>query len=314
MKSKLMHKNILLIALIFISACTPLKQWSVDNSDPDNPCLNVNYIEKSFNLITKKDYRKALSSEGMNTVWKYFEPHMLPELRINLTKVKDSSIKVGTSKVGGLPDLPDEMEWPTTSKTDELVFIAQINFQEINKYKSVAEHLPKEGLVSFFFASKKSECWRHTSQPFCFKVIYNTNSKLSRRKNDSKEERKYKTYPSCKMEFEEAYSLPLWNYKYIDQYKSEAEDCAYGAGAFMLAYMDIRNAYDEHRTKIFGYANEIQGEMRAEDEEWMLLFQLDSEKEALMQWNDSGHLFFWIKKTDLAALNFDNMEILIQGY
>lgn len=310
-----MYKCLSFIVILFICACTPSKQWPIDNSDPDDPCTEVNYIEKSFNLKTKKDYRKALYSEGMNTVWKYFEPHMLPEIRIHLTNVPDATLEVGTSKVGGLPDLPNEMEWPTTSQSDELIFLAQLNFQELNKYKPASDYLPKEGLLSFFFASNNRACRRHFSQPSCFKTIYTNDSNLSRRqRNDLKDGLKFKTYPSCQLKFEEAFSLPLWNYEYIEEYASEAEDCAYGAGYFMLAYMDIRDAYAEKRTKLFGHANEVQGEMRAEDDEWMILFQLDSERSAVMEWNDSGHIFFWIKKTDLAALNFDNMEVLIQGY
>ena len=48
--------------------------------------------------------------------------------------------------------------------------------------------------------------------------------------------------------------------------------------------------------------------------QWMLLFQMgtvESDDYELM-FGDCGHIYFWIKKSDLAAKNFDNVWLILQ--
>lgn len=309
-----MTKYLVVLTLVFVSACTSSRHWPVDYSDSASPCLEVNYVEKSFDLKSKKDYRTALYSEGMHTVWKYFEAYMRPEVRMNLSRVSDSSIKVGKTKVGGSPDLPEQMNWPTNAQSDSLSFLAQINLGEVRRFKPVVDYLPEEGILYFFYSTESKDCRYQPSPESCFRVFYANKTSALKKKETSSVKHIGNKYSSCQVGFEKAYSLPSWNYGYIKEYASEAEDCAYEAGSFMEAYMDIRGALNGDRTKMFGNADEIQGEFSSKNEDWLLLFQLSSESAARMEWNDSGLIYFWIKKTDLAQLDFSNMEIEIQGH
>ena len=47
--------------------------------------------------------------------------------------------------------------------------------------------------------------------------------------------------------------------------------------------------------------------------DWLLLFQLDSDADAHMQWASTGLLYFWITRQDLQALNFDNVWVVLQS-
>src|SRR5258708_5782564 len=71
------------------------------------------------------------------------QPHPLPE----------EVIDTGTSKIGGLPDMPGNMPWPAWNGTP-LSFVAQINLPEITRY-DFEQVLPKEGMLYFFFDTQQ---------------------------------------------------------------------------------------------------------------------------------------------------------------
>jgi uncharacterized protein YwqG len=46
--------------------------------------------------------------------------------------------------------------------------------------------------------------------------------------------------------------------------------------------------------------------------EWMLLLQVDTDDEAGWMWGDSGTLYYWIRRPDLAAGRFDRIWMIFQ--
>jgi uncharacterized protein YwqG len=51
---------------------------------------------------------------------------------------------------------------------------------------------------------------------------------------------------------------------------------------------------------------------RAVRDSWQLLLQVDSDEAAGMMWGDSGMLYFWIRKEDLAARRFERVWCVMQ--
>ena len=51
---------------------------------------------------------------------------------------------------------------------------------------------------------------------------------------------------------------------------------------------------------------------RAVRDSWQLLLQVDSDEAAGMMWGDSGMLYFWIRKKDLAARRFERVWCVMQ--
>jgi uncharacterized protein (TIGR02996 family) len=84
-----------------------------------------------------------------------------PALRMVKKPAKDAKLPVGTSKIGGRPDLPRGFAWPKgkeckaiynddTTGVERLAgFLAQVNLAEI-AHTQAAKDLPKAGLLSFF--------------------------------------------------------------------------------------------------------------------------------------------------------------------
>lgn len=67
-----------------------------------------------------------------------------------------------------------------------------------------------------------------------------------------------------------------------------------------------------------GEPHELDEELRAEIErasqDWLLLFQMGTVENGdfELMFGDVGHIYFWIKKQDLAAGNFDNVWLVLQ--
>lgn len=67
-----------------------------------------------------------------------------------------------------------------------------------------------------------------------------------------------------------------------------------------------------------GEPQEISAELRAEIEQasqdWLLLFQMGTVEhdDFELMFGDVGHIYYWIKKQDLAAGNFNNVWLILQ--
>lgn len=80
-----------------------------------------------------------------------------PAIRLDLTQAADeATMPLGGSKVGGAPDLPADVEWPTTDSGQPLPFIAQIRLADIAALDPQGD-LPHDGLLSLFYAINDAE-------------------------------------------------------------------------------------------------------------------------------------------------------------
>lgn len=61
-------------------------------------------------------------------------------------------LALGASRLGGVPDLPSGLEWPTWQQAP-MAFLAQLNLAELAPYDP-AHLLPPEGMLSFFCQSQ----------------------------------------------------------------------------------------------------------------------------------------------------------------
>jgi uncharacterized protein YwqG len=61
-----------------------------------------------------------------------------------------------------------------------------------------------------------------------------------------------------------------------------------------------------------GYKDKRAAMLEAGRSDWTLLLQIDSDDGTEMMWGDGGTLYFWIRKDDLAARNFDDVWMILQ--
>jgi uncharacterized protein YwqG len=88
-----------------------------------------------------------------------FEKIKLNSINIEFDNDNSRKLSIGTSKLGGKPDLPKNFEWyyftGESQLTDEvanrpLSFLAQINCEEAKQY-DIDSRLPKKGMLYFFY-------------------------------------------------------------------------------------------------------------------------------------------------------------------
>src|SRR5687767_967685 len=76
-----------------------------------------------------------------------------PSTRLVTELMDDSLIDIGLSKVGGRPDLPDHLYWPSFRGLP-MSFIAQIDLAEVHEW-DLNNVLPDQGVLSFFYDSSQ---------------------------------------------------------------------------------------------------------------------------------------------------------------
>ncbi|WP_237274943.1 YwqG family protein [Tenacibaculum ovolyticum] len=287
-------------------------------------------IQKSNDYpITKKDYEKTFKERGLSNKWDFFKEHLKPEIWIKLTESTEDKIKIGQSKIGGHPDLPQKLHWPKEKNGKYFLFVAQINCEDLNNNE--IQNIPNKGIIYFFFSEN------YTSNRTIFiedlsslerkeapnTISLSNSTSFNANLNDG-------VYNSCTVEFKNTYGLPSWEYEFVSKQLNESQE---------VSYSEIPR-YSNYITKLFGHSNCIQSpmeyscemisrgytwpnhivsdekiiqEMKDNQYQWKLLFQIDSEKLTKMMWGDVGRLYFWIKEKDLKAQNFDNVVAITQG-
>ncbi|PFK43949.1 hypothetical protein COI93_09350 [Bacillus cereus] len=243
-------------------------------------------------------------------------------IQIHLHKGSDEQIAIGTSKLGGFPDLPNDLKIPTYKDTP-LHFIGQLNLEEVQPYHK-ENLLPTKGMLYFFYDAEEQPWGYDPRDTGGHRILYTENIENLKRR-----ELQTEVFPPSVISFQEAWTLA----------KEKVGETGLSHDDEWDLYKEIEELYIDGLHHLLGSAQAIQSEEMAEechlvtngiylgngypsDEEikilpgspkdWMLLLQLDTNDESEMDWGDIGLLYFWIKKEDLLRRNFENTWLILQ--
>lgn len=275
-----------------------------------------------------KDYLDGLRVLGMSKAAIRARDHVRRGL-----KVKYETSRRTRSKIGGHPVVPELFIWPEF-KNEPLAFVAQIDLSEVQNVWPESP-LPKAGLLSFFYDKPQRAWGDEIEDRGSAVVVYSGPDELTRaeiRKGAKAEEGKRQLafkpidflpyFPAevvqvmngdavnevpdhLESELEELIEDCLWtsdlhrvlgHSSCSDQFE-KLDECAlidHGISASAL--------WDEEEFK--RVAKEIEPALESACE-WMLFFQIDSDREIGLQWGDMGSLCFWIKEEDLKNRCFE---------
>ena len=100
--------------------------------------------------MTLMELQRLLEQEGLQRITSALLRCARPTIEVVATGTVDSSIRIGASKMGGLPDLHSSTEWPHWH--EPMAFIGQFNLAEIGELELDGDKLlPTKGLLSFFY-------------------------------------------------------------------------------------------------------------------------------------------------------------------
>lgn len=204
-----------------------------------------------------------------------------PQSAIRLLKTK----KPGKSKLGGSPNLPENIPWPVNPKGKELDFLAQIHCADLPKGMG----LPETGTL-FFFYDTKEQPWGLDAEKdrHYHSVIYWPEEQPEKMRTSRKCSRGEKLN-ECFLEFS-----VIQTQAEMAEEEKDTEPCH----------------------QMLGFPLWLQNEDMAPGK--VLLLQLDTDDATDdcpgWQWGDDGIIYFWISPEDLAGRNFDNVIVILECY
>lgn len=239
-------------------------------------------------------------------------------------------LPLGSSRIGGIPDLPVGTAWPSW-RGEPQSFLAQISLTEVARSPGTGI-LPEAGSLCFFYSARQ-DTWGFDPKDLGSWAVVHTppETDLIRTQPPTPIPDGGAFRPQA-IDCVPSLSLPAW----------ESNDRArLGLGNPELdAYLDLMDllaAGESHQ--LLGHPNQVQGDMAVECElvsngvflgdsagwedsraealrsgwpKWRLLFQVASDEKAGMMWGDLGFLFFWIPVEALSAGDFDAVWLVLQ--
>jgi hypothetical protein len=284
----------------------------------------MNDPQKASRARLEQDLRKTVPA---------FAEKLLPLLRPAITLSPEpalkSAIPLGASKIGGLPDLPGDVEWPQTG-TQPLLFIAQINLAEVAPFDTEGL-LPHEGLLSFFSDIGSSllnrVLWLPTSgllraTEFPSKKTAEPGRFLNRIRSLFQRPQ-ISQFPTWTLQADLDWQLPAPEAPELELVLTNAEQEIYAANL----WDDLERAREPHQ--LLGYpstcqenvqimeARETTGPSQVEPAavyraalEWRLVLQIGELGDPDDNWlGDGGTLCFLLHQNDLNARRFENSRL-----
>ncbi|AOY15471.1 cytoplasmic protein [Bacillus sp. ABP14] len=248
-------------------------------------------MNKQIEVLIDKYGLTHLKEELMNTVFPC----------IKVVPKQAETVAIGSSKMGGIPDLPATFEYPT-HKGNPLQFIAQFNLNDLQNV-GIDHDFPEKGMLYFFSVENYFE--EDVNPTEAGRVLYYDVPVEQLRRADELQT----NYNQCATTFELTYKLP----------ELFIEDEADSDRFLQLLEELIPDNYDNHQ--IFGEPFSVQDEVLYETGQYMeidpqqmtLLFQIDSDtKNCNMMWGDLGMLYFCIGNEDLKNRRFENACCVLQ--
>ncbi len=249
----------------------------------------------------------------------------------------------GCTKFGGKPLVPKGFEWPyyegedymfEETKRRPLSFFAQFDLSQISEFDTDGL-LPPTGMLSFFYEYNTQRWGFAPKDKGCARVfLFDSELVQAEFPDDLPEEGRFPELGiSAKSER---------SYQSYADFLVQRDPCHLQWEEFESVEKILGIKEPGARSKLLGWADPIQGNMTCECElvsrgydlgggwdnvkpqdrqeaeqwanrDWVLLFQLDSVLKGYeLVLGDGGRIYFYIRRDDLKARNFDNMWLILQ--
>jgi uncharacterized protein YwqG len=288
--------------------------------------MEVDYMDKA-------GVQATFVAAGLSRLVKDIDLLSRPSIRLHTAAADESTMRIGASKIGGVPDLPAGVTWPDRNGLPQS-FIAQIHLDDVRQYDT-NRVLPQRGMLWFFYDAQQQTYGADLSDLGGWRVIYMDNDDLTKLQRTSAPanlpaESRFK---ACSISFAREISLsqqpqidiPNFNWTADEQQKYET---------LLSTFPDPADHAAIHH-RLLGNPDTIQDDMRLECQlashgvtdmndpratelskgalDWQLLLQIDSDEHAGMRWGNTGMIYYWITGADLQAHRFDHTWLVLQS-
>ncbi len=285
--------------------------------------LSSNNQNKLERIVRENQFEHAVD---------YLKESVRQGIRLSKKKIETYN-EIGSSRIGGDPDLPASVEWPVDSGGTPMTFLAQLRLSELTHQDEEAL-LPVKGILYFFVGVDEP------AYGIEHKVIYVPEDKLQEAKRlRSPEvtalEREFTGYRVSARSTMEPPNYGYVDYEMVEDDEHDYEqyeelcfelndgnsndlavmfgypstqhgDCEYEAALHLLTGKQYNYSTDSALEQITDHFKGDSDRAKQEVGDTLLLLALDSDQEVGFCWWDAGELQFYIRKEDLLAGNFAN--------
>jgi uncharacterized protein YwqG len=281
--------------------------------------------------VDKTGVQAAFIEAGLSRLVKDIDLVSRPSIRLFTTPVAESSLRIGTSKLGGVPDLPPGLTWPQWKDLPQS-FIAQIHLDDIRPYDT-NRLLPQSGMFWFFYDAQQQTFGADSTDLGGWRVLFSNDLTALQRVSAPAKLPASSQFQACSLNFASEITLSqqpqleLSNFDWTD-----AEQKAYET---LLSTFPNPADHAAVHHRLLGNPDTIQDDMRLECQlashgitdindpraagvskgamDWQLLLQIDSDERAGMRWGNTGMLYYWIRSADLQMHRFDTTWLVLQS-
>jgi uncharacterized protein YwqG len=274
-------------------------------------------------------------------------------VRIFARREDPEDLKVGSSRMGGCPDLPSGFEWPryggskvgwdatarkpvkSPPRDKPLDFIAQIRLEEVAPLLVSDNSLPATGMLYFFYDIEHQPWGFDPTDRGAWRVLLLERSGVTLVRARNPEPESSFSSNACSLSFNLEWSLP-------EESCNEHDEDWCDAWEELAARLSAEEPQLSVMHRLLGHPQQIQGDMALECQlvsnglywgdstgyqdprggalepgkgDWRLLLQVDSDEDNPgWMWGDSGRIYFWIRDDDLRQRRFENCWLVLQCY
>lgn len=282
--------------------------------------------------MQQAEIEQAFIKAGLKTRVPAIEQLTRNSVRLSTTPVDESTLALGTSKIGGHPDLPPNVQWPELQGQAQ-AFLAQIRLAEIQQFES-AKLLPAQGMLWFFYDASQQTFGEQPEDRAAWCILFQDGSSTNLQRLPTPAGLPTASlFSACALTLSSELTLALQPELELPACDwSEEEQLAYEQVLDTLHTPEER-AQPHHR--LLGYPDTIQDDMRIQCQlvtngvttsddpraanlqtgasDWLLLLQVDSDASAKMLWANNGMVYYWIKRADLQAHHFAGGWLVLQS-
>lgn len=281
---------------------------------------------ETVGTVPVSETRDGVSNSEIERILKKIDRQFPPKPMVELTPKRAENLSVFESKLGGVPYMPADFEYPKGKsgifEGRPLRLLAQLNFEKLPHI----ENFPEKGILQFFCSDDEEDCaygldFDNAVSQNGFRVIYHENIIADESRLMSKESMPTFTDNLVNFPFKgeflleakgvEMCPISVEDFKFEAAVEKVAKEKGYGDGFWEKLY-ETRAC--EH-TCIGGYPFFTQNDPRGHKEELadydVLLFQCDSScednSEDEIMWGDVGVANFFITEEDLKNRDFSRV-------
>jgi uncharacterized protein YwqG len=293
----------------------------------------------SLSVQQKQDVERLIQEEVLPPYQQPLLGLIRPSIRLTTIPASEASIPLGSSKMGGLPDFSDGLAWPCfPNDQPPLWFVAQIKLSEVKPFDEEGL-LPPRGILYFFVQyDEATVLYEPNEHAILQRVVLLPETKPGFWKRLMSKKKKQMYYPSCRLILSNVYTYPSYDSYHLERLQTQLQTNLPPSEAFQDSFWEKDGQTSQEneftsRHQLLGYARGIQHEyfegevadVPTHDKElksadydqllrWILLFQLDSDKNTNMCWGDWGKMYFFIERERLAKADFSNVRVTTQCY